>query len=257
MPLPLGHTLSLSRGRRLVHDIMHFSRSVPQVAVERELVIPDVAAARLAASPKPGWYPVLLKAFGLAARKVPDLRRSLLSFPYTRLYEHACSVASVTVERELDGEPAVLIFQVRRPESTPLAEIDAKFRRVKSAPLEDVGEFRRQLLLSRLPRPIRRALWWLGLRVSGSWRQKYCGTFAASSVVGAGGTLIAPLCPLTTVFTFGPVRDDGSVLVRLAFDHRVLDGATAARALVEAENALRGEVLSELRSLARPLRAAV
>jgi hypothetical protein len=104
-----------------------------------------------------------------------------------------------------------------------------------------------------MPRLLRRFIWWAGLRTSGSWRQKYWGTFGTSSVVTAGGTLHAPLCPLSVVFTFGPVQADGSVLLRLGFDHRVLDGAAAARGLVETEHALHRDVLPELRSLCRPL----
>jgi hypothetical protein len=229
---------------------MHFARSVPHVAVEREISVPEVALARRAVSPRPGWYPVLLKAFAVAASRIPDLRRSLLTFPYPRLYEHACSVAAIAVEREVDGEPVVLAFHVRQPEILPLPRIDAVFNRAKSAPLEDVAEFRRIRLLLRLPRPVRRLIWWLGLRTSGSWRQKYWGTFGTSSVVSAGGTGLFPISPLTSVFTFGPVKPDGSLLLRLMFDHRVLDGVAAARGLAETENALRTVVLGELRSLA-------
>src|SRR6266568_3726673 len=127
MPLPRGRSLKLSRGRRLIADIMHFSRDVPQVTVERIAHIPEVVLAREAASPRPGWYPVLLKAFALAAMKVPELRRSLLTVPYSRLYEHACTVANVAIERELDGEPVVLAFHVREPERQSLLDIDARF----------------------------------------------------------------------------------------------------------------------------------
>ncbi len=227
------------------------------VAIDREVTIPEVALARDTADPKPGWYPVLLKAFAIAATAVPDLRRSLLTSPYPRLYEHACSVATVTVEREVDGVPSVLFFLIRQPESTPLNEIDARFKRIKTAPLQEIADFRRLILLMRFPRLIRRFLWWLALRTSGSWRQKYCGTFGVTSVVSAGATVHIPICPLTSTFTFGQVKQDGSVLLRLAFDHRVLDGVAAARGLVEVEKALRGPILSELRALARVRRLAV
>ena len=120
MSLPRGRTLSLSRGRRIMADILYFCRSVPMAAVEREVTIPDVAEAREAANPKPGWYPVFLKAFALAAMKVPELRRSLLTFPYNRLYEHACTVAAITIERTIEGEPVVLPFLLRCPESKSL-----------------------------------------------------------------------------------------------------------------------------------------
>lgn len=238
-------------------DILHFHRAVPMVAIERQIAIPEVAEARLRADPKPGWYPILLKAFALAAARVPELRQSLLTFPYTRLYEHASSVATVTVERELDGEPTVFVIQIREPEAAPLTKIDARLKWVKTAPLCDIAEFRRWQLLMRFPRPLRRLLWWLGLRVSGLWRQKYWGTFAATSIVSAGATVLVPVCPLTSLFTFGPVGSDGSLLLRLAFDHRVLDGVAGARMLVETENALRNEILAELRALVPSLRLAV
>ena len=41
----------------------------------------------------------------------------------------------------------------------------------------------------------------------------------------------------------------GNLDVRLTFDHRVLDGATAARTLVELERVLLGPVLTELHTI--------
>lgn len=257
MSLPRGHRLPWSVGRRIVADILHFGQRVPRVTVERTVHIPDVAAARLVAQPRPGWYPVLLKGFSLAAMAVPELRRSLVGFPFASLHEHACTVAAVSAERQLSDGPAVLVFQVRRPEITPLLDIEAKFRKAKLAPVEELGEFRRILRLTRLPRPLRRLAWWLGLRVSARLREKYFGTFGATSANSAGGSIIAPISPLPVVWTFGPVEDDGSLVLRLTFDHLVLDGVAAARGLVETEAALHGPILEELRSLASPLRTAV
>ena len=256
MPLPRGHCLPLSFARQMVGDVMHASRGIPLVTVERRIFIPEVSAARLRAHPKPGWYPILLKAFAHASMAVPQLRRSLLTFPYPRLYQHACTVASVAVEREVHGEPAVLAFQVRQAECTPLLEIDRLFQRAKFEPLESIGEFRRLLRIARLPRLARRFVWWLGLRVSGSYRERFTGTFASSSVVAAGGTLVNPVHPLSAMFIFGPVGDDGSLMLRLVFDHRVLDGVAAACGLVAVESALKSNILDELRALTT-LRAAI
>ena len=257
MPLPPGRTLSLSRGRRMVNDILYLTRDVPLVKVEREINISEVAAAREAAIPKPGWYPILLKSFALACMNLPELRRSLLKFPYARLYQHACTVAAVTVEREVDGEPAVLIFHVREPERKPLAQIHDRFQRVKTEPVENVPDFRRPLRLLRLPRPMRHAVLNLGMYWSGSWREKFGGTFAASSTVAAGATITLPCTPLSSIFTFDELKPDGRVTLHLAWDHRVFDGMTAARGLVETERMLRGPILAELLSLARPARLAV
>jgi hypothetical protein len=166
-----GRSLGLPRARRLVLDWLHFCRPAAVIALERRVCFPEVAAARLAAGPRPGWYAVLLKAYGLAAVAVPDLRRSLLTFPYTRVFEHASSTALVTVERELDGFPAVFTYPLRRPEAKSLPEIDAELARLKTVPLDEDRAFRRALTLLRLPRPLRRAVMWLGLNVRGSWRQ--------------------------------------------------------------------------------------
>jgi hypothetical protein len=255
--LPRGRSVPWSVGRRVVADILHFGRDIPRVTVERTVRIPEVAAARLAADPRPGWYPVLLKGFALAAMAVPDLRRSLFTFPHTRLHEHACTVAAVSAERDLPDGPAVLVFHVRQPEITPLTEIAAKFHRAKSAPVAGLGEYRRLIRLARLPRPLRRLAWWLALRVFPRWREKYCGTFGVTSSLSAGGSIITPIAPLSVLWTFGPVGEDGSVVLRVTFDHRVMDGVAASRGLVAAEAALRGPIREELRALARPLRAAV
>ena len=250
MSLPPGRFVPTPRGRRIVQDIMHFARSVPTVVVERRVQIPAVAAARAAAAPRPGWFAVFLKAVGLAAREVPDLRRSLMTVPWPRLYEHACSVAAVTVERELDGGPAVLIVQIRQPEDTPLTDIDAQLKKAKTAPVWDVAAYRRVLRLCRYPRPVRRLVWWLGLRASPGWRQKYFGTFTASSTVTSGAETAVALTPLTSYFTFGEVGADGGVTLRLMFDHRVTDAAPMSRALAAMERALNADILAELQALA-------
>lgn len=257
MPLPPGHSLPWSAGRRIVADILHFGMEMPRVTVERTVRLPEVAAARRAAVPRPGWYPVLLKSFALAAQAVPELRRSLSTFPSFRLYQHQCTVAAVTAERQLSDGPAVLIFHVRRPEIMPLVDIQARFEQAKDAPVESLGDFRRLLRINRLPLLLRRLVWWLGLRVNARWREKYFGTFGATSVVTAGATILTPIAPLPVVWTFGPVGDDGTILLRLTFDHRILDGVAAARGLVEVERALSGPILAELRTLARPMRTAV
>ena len=57
------------------------------------------------------------------------------------------------------------------------------------------------------------------------------------------------LTPLTTGLNYGVVSADGSVDVRLTYDHRVLDGGTAARALADMEAVMNGPILAELNGL--------
>ncbi|MFM8272624.1 MAG: hypothetical protein ACKODX_09860 [Gemmata sp.] len=249
MSRPRGRTTGLSRGRRLVIDFLHFCSPDTTVAVERRVNLAELVAARAVADPRPGWFSVLLKAFGLASRVAPELRTSLLTFPYARLYEHAESTALVTVERQLDGGPVVLTYPLRRPEAKSLVEIDSELGRLRTVPLGEVRAFRTALALLRLPRPVRRGLMWLALCTRGGWRDRYCGTFCASNVVPLGGALTFALSPHTMFFGPAPVEANGDTVLRVFFDHRATDGAPVARALVAVEQALRGPVLDELRAL--------
>lgn len=252
MPLPPGRRLALSLPRRFVNDVMYFSRSVPTVIVERKATIPAVVRARQATIPRPGWLALLLKAAGLATLDVPDLRRSFLSFPWPRLYEHGCSIPAITIERDWHGEPGVFVFPLRHPEMLPLTEIDTALQHAKTAPLWEVAAFRRSLRLSQLPMPIRRLVWWLALRVVPGWRQKYFGTIAVSSVITSGAEITAALTPLSGYLTFGTVTADGTVTLRLMFDHRILDAAQAARYLVALERRLNTDILHELHAHENP-----
>ena len=58
------------------------------------------------------------------------------------------------------------------------------------------------------------------------------------------------LSPLTTTLNYGVIAADGSVDVRIIYDHRVLNGSTVARALASLEAELTGPTLAELRSMA-------
>jgi hypothetical protein len=54
---------------------------------------------------------------------------------------------------------------------------------------------------------------------------------------------------LTTLLNYGVIGSDGSVNVRIIYDHRTLNGATVARALARLEDILNSVVADELRSM--------
>ena len=58
-----------------------------------------------------------------------------------------------------------------------------------------------------------------------------------------------PLSPLTTLLNYGVIDGDGRLAVRIMYDHRVMDGATVARALGRLEEILNSVILEEMRSL--------
>ncbi len=54
------------------------------------------------------------------------------------------------------------------------------------------------------------------------------------------------LSPLPFTILCGVIDDEGTVSVRLAFDHRVIDGLQAARALRRLEESLVGPIADEV-----------
>jgi hypothetical protein len=246
MGQPRGRRLPLSLPRRFVGDLLACARGVPLCTTERVLSLAAVAAARAAALPRLGWCAVFTKAYGLVARARPELRQAYIPLPWPHLYEHPESVASVAVERRYRGEDAVFFAQVRGPENQALPAIEGHLRRCKEAPIEDIALFRRILFTSRLPRPLRRLLWWFGVSVSGHRKARYLGTFGVSVTAAAGAAGLNLLTPVTTGLNYGLLGPDGALPVRLTYDHRVLDGGPAARALADLEEVLHGPVLVEL-----------
>jgi hypothetical protein len=246
MPAMTGRTIALSAPRRFIVDLLHFARKVPSVPVQRRMKLEAVARARQAALPRPSWVSIFAKAFGLVAARWPELRRSYLGFPVPRLYEHSVSIAAIAVERRFGDDTAVFFGKLRCPEERGLPEIDERLRALREKPIEEIGAFRQVLFLSRLPRPIRRLLWWTGLNVWGRKRAAYFGTFGVSVYAGLGAASLHPLSPATCTLNYGVIDERGEADVRITYDHRVLDGATVARVLADLEQVLNGALVNEL-----------
>jgi hypothetical protein len=244
-----GRNLPLSPPRRFICDLLHFARQVPSVPVERRMNLAALVAARRAAQPRPSWAVIFTKAYGFVASARPELRRAYLPFPWPHFYEHPCNVASIAVERRYADEDAVFFGHIRRPEERGLSELDRELRRFKEADLQKIGSFRNALRMCRLPRPLRRFAWWVGLNWWGRKRAHYFGTFGLSVYAGLGAASLHPLSPVTTVVNYGPIDEAGVVDVRIVYDHRVLDGANVARALEHLERVLNNEIVAELRYL--------
>jgi hypothetical protein len=245
-----GKALKLSPPRRLVCDLMRLSMRVPRVTVQRRMNLANLMQARQALEPRPSWTAIFLKGYGLLAQETPELRRAYVKLPWPRLYEYPESVASVAYERDLDGERAVLLARIKAPERASIAELGAAIGEARSRPVLEVKDFRRALRTARLPAAIRWPLMWLGLNL-GRQRPNYFGTFQLSVYSGLGAESFNPLTPLTTLLNWGTIDADGTVNVRILYDHRVMDGATVARALERFEAILNGAVAKELERLGR------
>jgi hypothetical protein len=148
----------------------------------------------------------------------------------------------------LDGEDVILPLLLRRPDLRPLAELDGAIRRGKSLPIEVVPSMRRTLQFARVPGPLRRLALWLALAWFGRCRARHVGTFALSSLGSVDGDPVQMTGVLTSSVHIGPFDAEGSLDVYLTFDHRVYDGGTAARVLIELERVLLTEILAEVRA---------
>lgn len=244
-----GKDIPLSPGRRLVAELMHHAQKVPSLPLARLCHIPQLVEARQLATTPVSWMAIFLKAYALVGCEIPELRRAWIPFPFARLYEHPSSEGAVLIEREYRGEAIVVGAKIRKPEEASLTLIDSHLARYRSTPVEQVTAFRQLLRLARLPGLLRRFFFWRVLAVSGYRRACRLGTFVISSLGNFGVEQMHPLTALTTYFTYGPIQSDGSVTLKVIYDHRVMDGRTVARVLVRLEEVLNGAILQEVRQL--------
>jgi len=240
-----GRSIPLSLPRRFVGDLLHAAAGVPTVPVQRPMGLARLADARALLTDRPAWTALFTMAYARVSRDFPALRRAYLNFPSGRLYEYPVSVAAVAVERDYYGEPAVLVGKVKDPAALSLEALDAALTHFRTAPIADVKDFRRALRVAGLPLPLRRALWWSALN-SGRQRGNYVGTFGVSVYSALGAESLHPISPCTTTLTYGVIGPAGDLDVRLVYDHRVLDGATVARALARLEVELAEVLPAEL-----------
>lgn len=245
-----GRSLSLSLPRKLVCDLLHFAQKVPTVPVQRVFNVAAVDAMRNRLPSRPSWCVLFIKAYAQVAAEMPVLRRSYLSFPWVRLYEHFTNVASVAVEREYEGEPAVFFARIESPEKVGIVELDERLRKYKDDPIEAIPDFQNRLNLMRLPRFLRRLGWWYLTHVEGLGKSTWLGTFGVSVYSSLGAESLHPMSPLTTTLNYGVIRKNGDVSVRVVYDHRVMDGSTVARALGRLEEVLNQQIYAELQGLA-------
>ncbi|HJZ93099.1 MAG TPA: hypothetical protein VKE40_19640 [Gemmataceae bacterium] len=240
-----GRPIPLSRPRRLVGDLLYFAAGVPTAPVQRRMNLQPLIDSLAFHPERPSWTAIFTKAYAIVANEFPDVRRAYLKLPWPQLYEYPASIASVAFDRDFDGEKAVLIGRVKDPATTALSDLDQKFKVFLEAPLAEMKDFRRALRMCRLPRLVRRWVWWLLLNY-GRRRGSYFGTFAVRPAVGAES--LHPSSPLTTLLTYGPVDPDGVVDVRIVYDQRVLDEATIARVLGRLEEVLNSRIADEIRT---------
>ena len=238
---------------------MHASIRVPFVSLTRTLDIRPLLEARAFAAQTPGWAAIFVKAFALVAREQPVLRTLYARWPWPSFYELPRSVGMIAIARVEDGEDCVLPQKVTAADELPLTEVDAQIRHAKDAPIAEVPAFRKVLRATRLPLPLRRLAWLLGLNF-GRQRANYFGSFVVTSVAAYGGGELHALSPGPFILSYGVVEPDQTIDVVIRWDHRITDAALIAKVLTRLEQVLNTEIAAELRghrqqSEPKPVRA--
>ena len=242
-----GTVRKISTPRRVIADLMHASVRVPFVSLTRSFNVRPLLEARAQAARPPGWAAIFVKAYALVAREQPILRTLYIKLPWPGFYELPRSVAMVAIARKVDGEDCVLPQRITAPDEIPLTEVDALIRQAKDAPVNEVPAFRKMLKITRLPLPLRRVLWAIGLAF-GRHRVKFFGSFGVTSVAAYGPGELHALSPGPFVLSYGAVRPDQSLDVVLRWDHRVTDAAPMTKALARLEQVLNAEIAAEIRA---------
>ena len=103
------------------------------------------------------------------------------------------------------------------------------------------------LRLSRLPLPLRRLAWAIGLNL-GRQHANYAGSFGITSVSAFGPGTLHALSPGPYLISYGQLEPDGRMEVVIRWDHRVTDAAMIAKTLTRLEAVLNGEIAAELRA---------
>ena len=244
-----GRMIRLSIPRRIVIDLLYFASGIPTVPVQKRMSLGALVAARAACRERPRWTAIFTKAYALMAREFPEFRRAYVKLPWPHLYEYPASNATVIIERDYKGEPGLFSISVKEPAEQSLREIGRQLEHASTAPVDSIKDFRRTMNFARLPAPLRRAFWWICLNW-GRQRGNYFGTFGVSVYSALNAESLHPLSPLTTLLNYGVMSDDGVLDVRIIYDHRVMNGATVARALARLEEILNSAMLEEVRALA-------
>ena len=180
-----GTVRKISMPRRFIIDLMQASMRVPFVSLSRTLDISQLVEARMQAAQRPGWAAIFVKAFALVAKDEPVLRTLYVKLPWPHFFELPRSVGMVAIARVEDGQDCILPEKVPAADERPLTEIDAQIRRAKDAPLMEIPCVSENMMATRLPLPLRRLSWLVGLNVGRMYANNF-GSFGVTSVAAYG-----------------------------------------------------------------------
>jgi hypothetical protein len=105
------------------------------------------------------------------------------------------------------------------------------------------------MMVTRLPQPIRRLAWAVGLNF-GRQRGNYFGTLLITSVAAFGGGEVEALGPQSFILSYDRLSGDNSIDVMIRWDHRITDAAFIGSELSRLEQILNSQIADEMLALA-------
>jgi hypothetical protein len=194
---------------------------------------------------------ILLKAIGIAQRQHPESRSALLPWGQTLIFERI--VAGFTVEKIVDGQPAVYLGVIEDPDTKSLEEIAVELRAYGQEEIADVPQLALEERFNFMPWLVRRIVILICLVIPELRLRYMSASFGLTSIGKYGIHVLIP--PSVSASTFGvgtieakPVVVDNEIKIcpimtlTLNFDHRLIDGAPAARFLSEIKKLMEGEL---------------
>lgn len=244
-----GQYVPLPRHRRLILDICRASRTVPTFAIERDFQLEEVALARSRTVSRIGWAAIFVRAYGIVAEEIPQLRQTFITLPWPRLYQHPTSIVSISVNRvdEPSGDERLIFSRIRNVEQLSLREVQGGVEYYQQGNIADLG--REMHILDAMPSPMRRLVWHLLMRWTGRKRARLLGTFSLSTLANYGTTNHSHPLIVTTSLSYSPLDENFRSRVTLQADHRVVDGALLARAMNRLEEVMNTAMVEELKAL--------
>ena len=175
-------------------------------------------------TPRIAWPALFVKAYGLLAADIVELRQSYMRWPWPHVYQHEQSVGMVAVNRSTPTGERLFWGRFTAPEKQSLVEIQNQLDEYKHGQIEKT--FRRQMRLSRFPTPLRRLAWWMSLNLSAVRRARRLGTFRPVDRGRLGGRQsVSSDLHDDQSLPMARISPSGRMLVTIVYDHRMIDGA--------------------------------
>ena len=246
----MGKRVSLSNGRRLVDDVINVSTRMPMAAFSTEWDVAQISKLRRMARPKISWNVLMMKAHAIVCRKIPALRQVYVRYPWAHLYQHHQNVCMMTIGREHKGEERLFFARFNEPDSRTLVSLQKQYDEYRKDPVEEIKQFRHQIMFAKFPQPIRRFGWWALFNLWPQKRASHMGTFGMSISGYRNAWASAHLGCNTTTLGTDPTPKKGVAKMVLTFDHQIVDGSPATEVLMLGQRMLVRAVAKELADMA-------